>query len=65
MVIDQFFNSKKKKIDNNVEVIIIKIIKAYSMGNKIHKIDEKDVIIPKVRYIKVMQAFHKLCLYKQ
>lgn len=65
MAIDQFFNLKKKKIDNNIEIIIDKIVKAYNIGEKTYKIDEEDVIISNIEYTEIMQALHKLFLYKE
>lgn len=65
MAIEQFLNPQEENIDNNVEVIIDEIAKAYSIGNKTHEMDEKDVIIPKVGYFEAIQALQKLCLYEK
>lgn len=56
MAIGQFLNPHKEKVDNDVEVIVDKIVKAYSTGDRTHETDEEDVIIPKVGYVEAMQA---------
>lgn len=56
IAIEQFFKLTKKYIDNNVEIIINKIIKAYSISNKTYKTDKKDIIVLKVRYSEIIQA---------
>lgn len=52
MTIKQFLNPILKKIDNISNKIIEKITKTYSTKDKIDKIDEKDIIIPKISHIR-------------
>ena len=55
MIIGQFFNYKENKINNYIKFIINEIMKAYtSMSDKTYKIDEEDIIISKIGYIKVI-----------
>ena len=65
MVIGQFFNSLNKNINNDTKVIVDKIVKVYSIGNKTHETNEKDVIVPKVSHLEVMQAIQKIHLYEK
>lgn len=41
MVIKQFLNLDKKKINDESNKIVEKVAKAYNIGNKIYEIDEK------------------------
>lgn len=59
MKIRQFLNFKYKNVDNDIEIVIDEIIKAYSISNKTYKIDKKDVIMPKIGYLKIMQTLKK------
>lgn len=61
MAIRQFFNPQKEDINNNLEVIMDKIAKASSIDNRFHKIDEKNIVILKIRYFEVIKAFQKYC----
>lgn len=65
MAIGQFLNLQKEKVDNDLEIIINKIAKAYSTGNRIHKTNKKDVVIFKIGYFEAIQALQKLCLYEK
>lgn len=65
MTIKQFLNLEEKKVNNDIKDIISNNIKAYSIGDRIHKINKKDIIIPKVWYFKKMQALYKLYFYKE
>lgn len=65
MAIAQFLNPQEEKVDNDVEVVVDEIVKAYSTGDRTHETDEEDVIIPKVGYTEAMQALHKLRLYEE
>lgn len=65
MTIAQFFNLQKKKVDDDVKVVINKIVKAFSMDDRTHETDEENMIIPKIGYTKAMQALHKLCFYEK
>lgn len=56
MAIVQFFNLQREDINNDLEVIMDKIAKAYSRDNGTHKIDEEDIVILKVGYSEVMKA---------
>lgn len=56
MAIWQFLNLQGKEIDDDFEVIIDKIAKAYSIGNKTHKIDKENVVIPKVKYSEIIKV---------
>lgn len=50
MVMGQFFNLQEEDINNDLEIIIYKIVKAYNINNKTHKIVKKNVIISRIRY---------------
>lgn len=65
MAIGRFLNPEKEKVDNNVKVVIDKIVKAYGINDKTHKTDEEDMIIPKIRYTKVIQVMYKHSFYKE
>lgn len=66
MAIGQFLISREKNIDDDVEVIIDEIAKAYSIGHRTHERDEEDVTVPKVGYSEAMQALQKkLRLYEE
>lgn len=54
--IGQFFNLQGKKIDDNLEVIVDKIAKIYSTGNKTYETYEEDIVIPKIGYSKAIKA---------
>lgn len=43
-------------------MIIDNIIKTNNMGDQTY---EKDIVIPKVRYTKAIEALHKLCFYEE
>lgn len=43
-------------MDDNLESIVDKIAKSYSVGDKTHEPDEKDVVFPKVRCSEAMKA---------
>lgn len=38
-------------------IILNKIINIYNIGNRTYKIDKKNIIIPKIYYLKIMQGF--------
>lgn len=65
MAINQFFNPENEDIDNNLEVIVDKIVKAYSVENTTHDKDEKNDIIPRVRYFEMIKSVQKLWLYEE
>lgn len=52
MAIRQFLNLNKKEINNKFDEIVKKIAKAYSIGNKTYAKDKKNVVIPRISYIK-------------
>lgn len=47
-------------MDDNLEVIVDKIAESYSVEDRTHETDEKDIIILKVVYFDVIKALHKL-----
>lgn len=51
------FQLARKKIDNNLEIIVDKITKTYNIGNKIYKTNREDIVIPKVGYSKAIKVF--------
>lgn len=53
----QFLNLQKKNVDNDIDVILEKIINVYNIDNRTYVADEKNVIVPKICYLKTMQAF--------
>lgn len=63
-MISQFLNLEEKKFHDNIEIIFDEIIKVYNICNKTHKINEKNMIIPKFGYYETMQALHKLYFYE-
>ena len=65
MVIEKFLKLKKEKFDNNVKVIMNKIVKAYSISDKSHETNKKYIIIPIFGYTETIQALYKLCFYKE
>ena len=65
MAIGQFLNLQGEEVDNDLEVIVDKIAKAYSIGDKTHETDEEDNVIPRVRYFEAIKAFKKLHLYEE
>lgn len=65
MAIGQFLNPQEEKVDDDVEVIVDEIVKAYSTGDRTHETDEEDVIIPKVGCAEAMQALNRLRLYEE
>ena len=64
MAIRQFLNPQGEEVDDDLEVIVDKITKAYSTGDRTNETDEEDVVIPRVGYSKAMKAFQKLHLYE-
>ena len=56
MAIRQFLNLQGEEIDTDLEIIMDEIAKAYSTGDRTHKMDEEDVVIPKVRYSEIMKS---------
>lgn len=65
MAIKQFLNLQREEIDNDLEVIVDEIAKAYSIDNKTYETDKKDIVIFKIGYSKAIKALQKLCLYKK
>lgn len=65
IAIRQFFNLQIKEVDNDLKVIINKITKAYSIGDKTYKTDEENIIISNVGYFKAIKIFQKLYLYEK
>ena len=65
MAIRQFLNPQGEKGDDDLEVIVDEIAKAYSIGDRTHETDEEDVVIPRVGYSEIMKALQKLCLYEE
>ncbi len=65
MAIEQFFNLQKKKVNDDLEIILDKIANTYSIRVKTYKIEEKNMVISKVRYFKPIKALQKLCLYEE
>lgn len=59
MAIGQLLNPREKNIDDDVEVIIDEIAKAYRIGDRTHERDEEDVTVPEVGYSEAMQALQK------
>lgn len=59
MAIRQFLNPREKNIDDDVEVIIDEIAKAYRIWDRTHERDEEDVTVPKVGYSEAIQALQK------
>lgn len=57
MAIKQFLNFSKEKINNESDKIVERIAKVYSIGNRIHKTDKKDVVISRISYAEAFQAF--------
>ena len=47
------------------EIVVDKIVKAYSVGERLYETDEEDVIIPKVGYGEALQALQLLRLYEK
>lgn len=56
---------KKKEVDDNLEVIVNEIAKAYSIENRTYKTNKKDIIIFKVEYFEIIKSLQKLWLYKE
>ena len=48
-----------------MEIVVDKIVKAYSISNQIYETDKENVTILNVRYIKVIQVLYKLCFYEE
>ena len=65
IAIGQFLNLQDKSINNDTEIIVDKIANAYIIGNRTHKTDKKDMIMPKVSYLDVIQALQKVRLYEK
>lgn len=45
MVIGQFLNPEEKKIDNNIKIVVNKILKVYSIRNRNHKTRKTELIL--------------------
>lgn len=54
MVIEQCFYTQNKNIDNNAEINIDKITKAYYICSKIYEINENNMIVPKNSYLEAI-----------
>lgn len=54
MAIRQFLNSQEKKIGNDLEIIIDKIVKVYSIDDKTYKTNKENIIISKSGYFEIM-----------
>lgn len=54
IAVTQFLNLQEDKVDNDMEIVVNKIVKAYSISNQIYETDKDDVIILNVRYIKAI-----------
>lgn len=65
MAIGQFLNLREENIDDDMEVIVDEIAKAYNIGDRTHETDEEVVTIPKVGYSEAIQALQKLRLYEE
>lgn len=63
MAIGQSLKPQRKKVDNNLEVILDKTAKAYNTGDRIHGTDEEYVVILRVGYSEALKALWKLFLY--
>lgn len=57
MAIGQSFNLQEKDIDDNLKIIINKTVKAYNTSDRIYKIDEEDIVIPKIGYFKGIKVY--------
>ena len=58
MAIDQFLNPQGEEVDDDLEVIVDEIAKAYSVGDRTHETDEEDIVIPSVGYSEAMKSLH-------
>lgn len=56
---------QEKNINDDLKIIINKIVKIYSINNKTYKINKKDIIIFRIRYFIEIKAFQKYYLYKK
>ena len=65
MTIGQFLNPQGEEVDDDLEVIMDKIAKAYSTGDRTYETDEEDIVIPRVGYSEVIKALQKLHLYEE
>lgn len=65
ITINQFLNSKEEKVDDNLEVIVNEIAKAYSIESRTYETDKKDIIIFRVEYFEIIKSLQKLWLYKE
>lgn len=65
MAIGQFLNLREENVDDDMEVIVDEIAKAYNIGDRTHETDEEVVTIPKVGYSEAIQALQKLRLYEE
>lgn len=52
MAIGQFLNPSEEEVDDKPNEIIEGIAKAYSTGDRLHKMDEEDVVILRVSHAK-------------
>lgn len=50
MGINQFFYLADKLLDDDLEIIMNKIAKAYNIKNRTPEIDKEDIVISKVAY---------------
>lgn len=48
-----------------MEIIVNMIAKIFNIYNKIYKTDEKNVVILKIKYFKIIKIFLKFYLYKK
>lgn len=56
MAINKFFNPESEEIDDDLEVIVDEIIKAYSVRDITHEKDEENDIIPKIGYFEIIKS---------
>lgn len=65
IAINQFLNPEGEEVDDDLKVIMDKIAKAYSIGDRIYEIDKENIVMPKVGYFEAIKSFQKLWLYKE
>ena len=65
MAIGQFLNPSEEEIDDESDEIVEGIAKAYSIGDRTHKTDEEDVVIPRVSHAEALQALQTLRLFEE
>lgn len=46
MAIEQVLNPEGEEVDDDLDVIVDEIAKAYSVGDRTHETNEEDVVIP-------------------